>query len=423
MKVKITPSSCQGQIVIPPSKSMSHRAIICASLAAGESVISNVAYSDDIQVTIAGMRNLGAVIETFDTHLKIKGIKDFKGLKTNTIFCKESGSTLRFFIPIFSLCDKTICFTGENRLLKRPQKIYEDIFKSQGIPYHQDNEKIEIGGCLHSGEYTLDGSISSQFISGLLFTLPLLQEDSIIHIKEPYQSRSYVDLTIEMLALYGIEVTYCDQNTLLIKGNQTFKPCDYSIEGDYSQAAFFAVLASINHDIDLLGIKHDSQQGDRQIMDIITSFGSKVTAIKDGYHIQKGMLFPHQVDLQNCPDLGPILCILMMYTKGESRIYNAERLRYKESDRIASMEHELSKCGVSIKSDENSITIIGTNNYHASKELCGHKDHRIVMALSIAATVFDTPTIIEEAEYISKSYPSFFKDLAAIGIACEVYDE
>ncbi|MDF9825275.1 3-phosphoshikimate 1-carboxyvinyltransferase [Breznakia sp. PF5-3] len=423
MKVSVQPSSCHGAIHIPPSKSMSHRAIICAALADGKSTISNIAYSDDIKVTIDGMRKLGATIETKQDSIVVQGIKGFNHLKTKEIFCKESGSTLRFFIPIFSLCDTPVSFTGENRLLKRPQTIYEDIFHNQGISYYQDENKIEIGGKLQPGTYELDGNVSSQFISGLLFALPLLDGDSTIHIKEPYESRSYVDLTLEMLNLYGIEATYKDSNTLQINGNQTYKSYDYTIEGDYSQAGFYAVLACINNDLDLIGITHNSKQGDKQIIDIVKAFGTDVKTINDGYRIKKMSLHPSDIDLQNCPDLGPILTILMMNTKGTSKLYNTERLRIKESDRSKSMESELKKCGVDIKASDDEIIINGNPPYACDEILSGHKDHRIVMSLVIAATIMDKPITITNAEYVNKSYPAFYDDLKTIGIITELHHE
>lgn len=423
MKVKIYPSKFAGEVVIPPSKSMSHRAIICASLANGTSTISNVAYSDDIKITIEGMKQLGAKITCLKDSVIVKGIKTFNSMKNDTVFCNESGSTLRFFIPIFSLCDKQISFTGRNRLLKRPQTIYEDIFKAQSIDYLQDDEKIQIGGKLHPAHYELKGDVSSQFISGLLFTLPLLEADSTIHIKEPYESRSYVDLTLQMLHLFGIKADYSDANTLVIPGNQHYVAHDYTIEGDYSQLAFFAVLATINNDLKCLGITHNSLQGDKQIISILKNAGANISEIENGYLIKKASLQGSEIDLKDCPDLGPILTIMAMYTNGKTRIYNAQRLRYKESDRIAAMEEELNKCGVSITTSEGEIIIHGANHYRCNESLSGHKDHRIVMSLSVAATLFNQPIIIEEAQAINKSYPTFFDDLQKLGCKVDMLDD
>lgn len=423
MKVKVYPSKVHGKVVIPPSKSMSHRAIICAALANGRSEISNVAYSDDIKITIAGMQQLGANITCLEDRVIVEGIKDFNDLQDTTIFCNESGSTLRFFIPIFSLCNREIHFTGRNRLLKRPQTIYENIFKQQDIPYYQDDEKISIGGSLKPGNYELNGDVSSQFISGLLFTLPLLDGDSTIHIKEPYESRSYVDLTLEMLERYGIHAHYSDSNTLVIKGNQTYQPNNYNIEGDYSQLGFFAVLATINNDLHCGGLIHNSKQGDKQIISILKDAGARIEEVEDGFKIYKSSLQPTKIDLQDCPDLGPILNVMAMYAQGETTIYNAQRLRYKESDRIAAMEEELLKLGATIHTTESEIIIHGNKSYHGDVSLSGHKDHRIVMSLSVAATLFDKPVMIEGAQAINKSYPTFFEDLTRIGVKVDILDD
>lgn len=423
MRVKVHPSKVGGSVKIPPSKSMSHRAIICASLASGTSTISNVAYSDDIKITIEGMKQLGAKITCLEDSVIVEGIQSFDHLKKDTIFCNESGSTLRFFIPIFSLCDKPLCFTGKNRLLKRPQTIYEKIFNEQNIEYVHNDEYIKIGGSLQPSNYILNGDVSSQFISGLLFALPLLKSDSSIHIKEPYESRSYVDLTLEMLQRYGIKASYKDANTLVIPGNQSYKPCDYTIEGDYSQLGFFAVLAAINNDLTCTGLIHDSLQGDKEIIPILKRAGVNIEEVNNGFLIKKSALHASEIDLNDCPDLGPILNVMAMYAKGETHIYNAQRLRYKESDRIEAMESELKKCGVKMHSEEGDIFINGNTHYESEAVLSGHKDHRIVMSLCVAASLFDHSVIIEGAEAINKSYPAFFEDYHSIGGKVEILDD
>lgn len=423
MKAIIHPSKVHGEITIPPSKSMAHRAIICAALSKGTSTITNISYSDDIIATLDGIQQLGAQIKHDKDCVCIKGISDFTQLKSNTIFCNESGSTLRFFIPIFSLCNQEIQFTGKNRLLKRPQTIYEDIFHDQNLIYQHNEEAITIHGALKSGHYKLQGDVSSQFISGLLFALPLLDSDSTIHIKEPFESRSYVDLTLEMLHHFQIEAFYQDANTIYIKGNQTYQATTYQVEGDYSQMAFYAVLAAINNDLTINGITSDSKQGDKTILSILQNASIPTKEISCGYHITHKEIKGSEIDLQNCPDLGPILCVLGMYAKGTTRIYNAQRLRYKESDRIAAMEEELKKCNVQIRTNESEIIINGKNEYAGNVTLHSHNDHRIVMSLCVAATMFHQSITIENAEAINKSYPDFFKDMASIGVKVElIYD-
>ena len=422
MKVKIYPSKCFGKVNLPPSKSMAHRSIICASLAQGKSKLENIAYSDDIIATIEGMKKLGAKISKEKDSLIVEGIKNFSQLTNSIIDCNESGSTLRFFIPIFSLTDKKIEFRGKNRLLQRPQKIYEEIFKKQNLFYYQDNNKIEIDGKLKSGEYIINGNISSQFISGLLFTLPLLTEDSIIKIIPPFESKSYIDLTIDMLKKFGIEVLFLDDLTLTIKGNQKYIATDYKVEGDFSQLGFFAVLGAINNDLICEGLDINSKQGDREIIEILKNCGIKIEELENGYKIFRGLPKAYNINLENCPDLGPILTVLSAYGDGEFKIYNAQRLRYKESDRIEAMENELKKLGVQISSDKSNIYIKGNSKYISCNEVFGHKDHRIVMSLAIFATLLDSPLIIEGAEAISKSYPNFFEDLKNLNIKIEITD-
>lgn len=415
MKVTVTPSACSGSVKIPPSKSMSHRAILCACLAPGVSHIDNIAYSVDVQTTIEGMRALGAEIECYEHSLKINGIKDFNHLNASVINCNESGSTLRFFIPLFAATGQRVSFTGKNRLLKRPQKIYEDLFKAQGCFYEQDEHSITIEGALKPGNYTLPGNVSSQFISGLLFILPLLEDDSRIHIENTFESKSYVLLTMQMLEEFGVQVSFEDENTLYIKGNQHYHAHDTAVEGDFSQFAFFAVMAAINHDLDILGVRHDSLQGDKQILEIIKDFGITVKEIEGGYHVCKGEPHAHDIDLHNCPDLGPIVCTLAMASQGCTKIYNAGRLRIKESDRILAMETELRKFGCDISSSEDEIIIYGGMT-QTPAALSGWKDHRIVMALTVAAAIADHEVIIDEAEYIEKSYPAFFDDCRKVMI-------
>ena len=419
MKAVIRPSKAGGSVKIPPSKSMAHRAIICASLADGKSVISNIDYSVDITTTIECMRKLGAQIIRGESTVTVQGIKNFDSLQDSLIQCNESGSTLRFLIPVFSLTNRRVTFTGKNRLLKRPQKIYEDIFKNAGLHFAQDEEKIEIQGALPSGEYTLSGGVSSQFISGLLFTLPMLAENSKIHILPPFESRSYIDLTIQMLAKFGIEIAWEDDLTLYIKGGQKYKAHDETVEGDFSQFAFFGVLSAINSPVDIYGMDPESLQGDKQILEILSQFGCDVAYQNGIYRISAEKLTSADIDLKNCPDLGPVLCTLAAFSNGTTRVYNAGRLRLKESDRIQAMERECAKFGCTITSDDNEMII--HNGYSVPTEtLYGWKDHRIVMACAVALSVLGGE--IDGCEAITKSYPSFFEDMKKAGIEVELYD-
>ena len=399
---------------------MAHRAIICAALADGESVISNIDYSVDISTTIDCMKKLGAHIECGETTVKIKGIKDFAHITDTHIECNESGSTLRFLIPVFSLTGQKITFTGKNRLLKRPQKIYEEIFTEAGLFFEQTEDKIEILGALPAKQYTLSGGVSSQFISGLLFTLPLLKEDSTISILPPFESRSYIDLTIQMMAKFGVEIVWQDDLTLYIKGGQKYIARSETVEGDFSQFAFFGVLSAINSPIDICGMDPASLQGDKQILQILSDFGCDVSFENGVYKVNaRNGLKAAPIDLKNCPDLGPVLCTLAMFSDGTTHITNANRLRIKESDRILAMQTECAKMGCTIIDTENEMFIRG-GFAEPCETLTGWKDHRIVMACAVALSVLGGT--IDGCEAITKSYPSFFDDLKKAGIEVRLYD-
>ena len=416
MRARITPAKIDsGNITIPPSKSLAHRAIICACLAPGRSVISNIDYSVDIRATIEGMRHLGASIKEDKDTLFIDGIETFQ-YDGDVVNCHESGSTLRFFLPLFSLTGKRATFSGSKRLIERPQNVYEMLFQEQGIDFVRTYPNIIIDGRLKPGELTLKGNVSSQFITGLLFALPLLEADSKIHIEPPFESRSYVDLTIQMLKRFQIIVEYEDAYTLAIKGNQQYQPTDVLVEGDYSQLVFWASLGVLNHSVETHGLDLHSLQGDKKTIDIFQSMNAGIKVLDDGYQFCPGTLNGTVIDLNDCPDLGPMLFALATQANGKTTFQNAGRLRIKESDRI---ETELKKLGCSISSTFGTVTITGPVKLQGNVTLHGHNDHRIVMALSILATIADEPITIDDAQAISKSYPGFFKDLASCGIFIE----
>lgn len=419
MKVKITPSTVDGKISIPASKSMAHRAIICASLSEGQSIVSNVTNSKDIEATIGCMKALGAQIEQLDeSTYKIKGTKLSNQTGNITCNANESGSTLRFLIPFATCTNAKVKFLGQGRLLQRPMDVYANEFKKQDINFIQNEKEIIVDGSLQAKDYVVRGDISSQFITGLMFVLPLLEKDSTLTITEPYESKSYVNLTLQMLHKFGIEIIETSSNSYFIKGNQSYKASNVSVEGDFSQLAFFAVLGTLNHDIQCSNMDLSSQQGDKAILDFIPSYSTK----EDTITIHKSTPNTQTIDLSNCPDLGPILCVLASFTKGETRIINCARLRMKESDRIEAMETELKKWNVNITSTFDSITIHGNEEYNldSSVEIFGHNDHRIVMAMSVFGLCANTPCIIDDAQAISKSYPTFFDDIKKLGGKVEI---
>ncbi len=420
MRATVYPGCPKGQISIPPSKSMAHRAIICASLAEGKSEIKNIAYSDDIMTTIEAMRLWGAQITCFPDHLWITGTAGRFPQEEFVVDCHESGSTLRFLIPIFSLSGHPVHFQGRNRLLQRPQSVYEKIFQDQHLFYAQNEQEIVLQGPLASCGYVVKGDISSQFISGLLFSLPLLPGDSRIIVEPPFESASYVALTLQMLERFGVHVIFEDENTLFITGGQHYMATDYTVEGDFSQGAFFATLAAAKGNLQMMGLRHDSMQGDKEILSILQKAGAKIAAIENGYSIKKAALCGTEIDLADCPDLGPILTVLGALAQGETKISHAARLRYKESDRIAAMEIELRKAGIQIESTQDDIVIKGGYQQEAGLVFEAHKDHRIAMSLAVLGACMEQPVVIEGAQAVAKSYPNFFADLQKVGIKVDI---
>lgn len=416
MKIEIIASRPKGSITIPPSKSMAHRAIICACLADGKSILTNIDYSQDILATLNAMETLGAKIHKEDHQLTIIGVNNIINPNHLDINCFESGSTLRFLIPLFSLSNQAISFMGSDRLLQRPQSIYQNLFDQQGLQFKQSNTSIQIKGSLKAQIFKLKGDVSSQFISGLLFALPLLKEDSILEISEPFESRSYVDLTLDILKNFGIQASFKDAYTLIIPGNQKYQACDYSVEGDDSQMAFFAVLGSFLGDIEVRGLNKHSKQGDRVIIDILRNMGALIEDTETGYRFHASTLKGLEIDLSDCPDLGPILCVAASCAEGETIIKNAGRLRIKESDRILAMETELRKFGVTIHSTDDTIHIRNTLIKKTKIECDSHNDHRIAMSLSVLSLILKQDITLTHAQSIHKSYPNFYEDLRKLGV-------
>lgn len=415
MKVRIEPSKNKGNaIVIPPSKSLAHRLIIAACLSKEESIISNVDYSKDIIATINAMRTIGAsIIETGST-LTIIGNPDFKH-PIKKVDCNESGSTLRFLIPLLSLSNQPVEFCGQGRLLSRPQDVYQQLFAQDKALFKHTSESILVHGALVGGHYIVRGDISSQFITGLLFALPLLKQDSTIEILEPFESKSYVDLTLDVLKTFKIEVQQ-KGNIITIAGNQCYRGTKAVVEGDFSQLAFFAGLGLINQETEVRGLNPNSLQGDKAILKIIEDFNGQYECLEDGYRFYPSKLQGTTVDLQDCPDLGPMVMALAAIASGKTHIINALRLRIKESDRIQAMEDELQKLGVEISSLPDEVFIVGNQTLKGNQALNGHNDHRIVMALSILSTICINSNVINDAQAITKSYPRFFDDLKKLAI-------
>lgn len=414
MNVRLTPSEVRGTVTAPPSKSMAHRAILCAALAPGRSRVDNLAFSQDILATLNAVRALGARVETGDSWAVIDGPQRIAAQDGVCVDCAESGSTLRFLIPVFAQTGADVRFTGRGRLLERPQGVYEALFAEKGVAFTHTPAEVRVRGPLPAGEYEVDGGVSSQFITGLLLALPLCGAPCRVTVRPPFESRSYVGLTLRAMADFGVHIEE-NGNTYCINGEEKYVPANYAVEGDYSQAAFFAVLGAVCGGVTVRGLREDSLQGDRVILDILARCGASFTREGGAVRFEKSRLHGARIDIADCPDLGPILMVLGLFCEGETVLENAARLRVKESDRIAAMEAEIRKLGGQITSDENTVTVRASRLHAPDAPLDSHNDHRVVMAMAVAALGAGVPAVIENAQAVAKSYPDFFDVLRSIG--------
>lgn len=416
MDIKVYPGRLSGRVEIPSSKSYSHRCIIAAALAEGMSRVSGVTASKDIEVTSEAMRTLGAEISadgdvyTVTGHgFDDDGLRDgVSGVKMD-IDCCESGSTLRFIIPVAAVLGANATFHGRANLPNRPITPYVREFKGKGVSFEPESGlPITISGRLRAGEYRLEGDISSQFITGLMMALPLCNEDSVIKLTSPLQSKPYADMTMDTLRKFGVnifETTFEGLPMYLIKGGQRYRPCDIRVEGDYSQAAFFFTANVIGSQVHIGNLPENSVQGDRAIVRIIKEMGSELS--------------PFTVDVSDIPDLVPILAVLGSFGKGTSRLVNAARLKLKESDRLEMTAANLNAIGGRVRAGKDFLEIDPVE-WFTGGVVQAHDDHRLVMSAAIAALRAESPVIIEGAQAVNKSYPRFFEDLRALGGRAEV---
>lgn len=400
MNILIKPSLATGSINAPPSKSYAHRLLICAALANGESIISNVELNDDITATINCLEALGAEIEINNKSVRIKGIKRSDKLKSSELFCNESGSTLRFLIPISLVFSEKTLFKGKGRLLERPQSVYDELFEKIGCFLEKSESGLICGGELKSGCFELRGDVSSQFITGLLFTLPLLNGDSEIILTTPLESTPYIDITIDALSRFGVEITKTEKG-YYVKGNQTFKPRNFAVEGDWSNAAFLDAFNLLGGAVRVEGLNKKSFQGDK--------------AYK-GFYEQLKIGCP-DIDITDCPDLAPVLIACASLLNG-ARFTGTSRLKIKESDRGEAMKAELKKFGVDVIVNDNEIIVPDSQLKTPGEPLYCHNDHRIAMALSVVCS--RVGGILLNPQCVNKSYPEFFDDIKTLGIQYDV---
>ena len=400
MKIKIFKGIATGTVAAPPSKSIAHRALICGALSE-KSIIGNVSDSDDMKATLGCLKVLGADVVKNGNEIKIGALDIKKAPKNALLDCIESGSTLRFMLPLCALTGEKITLRGSSRLLSRPLSVYEEIFKQDNVLFENNGEEITVCGKLKGGEYRLRGDVSSQFVSGLLFALPLCERDSRIILTGKVESRPYIDLTIDALKNFGISIEV-NKNVLEIKGEQVYSSKNFEIEGDCSNAAFLDAFNYLGGNVTVTGLNDKTLQGDRVYKQFFEAMDSERNEV---------------FDLSDCPDLAPILFSLSA-AKRDTKFIGTKRLKIKESDRAEAMKQELKKFGIDLQTAENSVYVSGGELSSPTEPLYGHNDHRIVMSLAVLCTL--TGGIIDGAEAVAKSYPDFFDDLKQLSIGYEI---
>lgn len=419
MDIRVYPATLSGVFTPPASKSASHRAVIACALSGGTSHISSLASNDDILVTQRAMTALGAHIELCGQTTVIQGITHPP--KRALIYCGESGSTLRFLLPVAAALSVTAIFDGTGRLPSRPiDMLLKELRKNGVTDDYRGTMPFTISGRLRGGRYEIDGSVSSQFVTGLLFALPLCEEDSQIVLRGRLESRPYVDMTVALLRRFGVKITET-QSGYLVPGGQRYTPCDLTVEGDWSGAAFFLAAGAVGGNVSCRGVDFASMQGDRAVTSLLAAFGAKVAQSGDTVTVGAAPLTAVTIDASDIPDLVPILAVTAAFANGDTVITGAQRLRIKESDRLAAIERLLFGLGGRVTLTDDGLIVHGEAAL-AGGEADSFGDHRIAMAAAIAATRCDKPVVIRGAECVSKSYPQFFAQLTALGGRCDELD-
>lgn len=417
--VQVYPGKLQGTVTIPPSKSDAHRAVICAALSRGVSKIAPIELSEDITATLRAVETLGVSVRLEENVLTVDG-SALGTARSRELDCGESGSTLRFFIPIAAALGLPVRFTGRGRLPQRPLGTYLECLPPSGVNCQSTGGlPFSIHGKLQGGRFAVAGNVSSQFITGLLLALPLTGEDSEIVLTTPLQSAGYVEMTIRTMAAFGVTV----EKTMAgyrIAGGQRYQPQNYAVESDWSQAGFYLAAGALGSRLALHGLRRDSIQGDRTAEAVFSAFGAQLEWQGKALIVSPGVLRGIAVDASQIPDLVPPIAAAAALAEGESKITGAGRLRLKESDRLAAMASAINALGGSVQEEEDGLVIQGVSSLKGGR-VSGCNDHRIVMAMAVAALRAGGPVEITDPHSIRKSYPSFFKEYNRLGGNAHVF--
>ena len=409
MNIRIRPVPLHGAVTPPPSKSQAHRLILCAALAEGRSIIRNLAFSQDIRATLGCVSALGASwTEQESGVIAVNGIggREFTGALPH-LDCGESGSTLRFLIPVALAVAGGAEFSGRGRLMQRPQKPYFDLFDQMGIKYEQKDDRLRVEGRLRAGEYRMAGNVSSQFFTGLLYALPLLEGQSQIIPTTALESEDYIRMTIQAQKLAGLSVEELPGGGYAVQG-QCYRPMDVAVEADWSQAGFWYAAKNLGSDLTICGMDEQSLQGDRRIAEFAALLG------REG---------DREIDASQCPDLVPPLAAMAALRRGDCRITGAARLRIKESDRLAAVTAALNAMGARGEEFPEELLIHGAGSLKGGAVIDCCNDHRIAMMCAVAATrAKGGETVLQGAECVRKSYPDFWQVYRALGGDFDVLD-
>lgn len=409
--VRVKAAAARGVFAAPPSKSAAHRALIAAALS-GDSRIRSISQSEDMTATLACLTALGAAYDRAGDTVTFRAAN---GEGTAIADCGESGSTLRFFVPIFAAMGKSVTFIGRGRLPQRPMTTYEECLPPHGVSLARPSVEggiVTVSGKLRGGRYEVAGDVSSQFITGLLFALPLCEEDSEIVLTTPLQSGDYVEMTLDTLRQAGIAVKKTASG-FTVKGGQTYRLQEHTVEGDWSQAAFLLVAGALGGDITVTNLRLDSKQGDKRIVSLLEDMGAAIVCEGEAVRCRKSALKGIEADVADIPDLVPVLSVAAAAAVGTSRWYNAARLRLKESDRLASTAALIHALGGCCEEQADALVIRGVPLHGGT--VCGENDHRIVMSGAVASLLTDDEVVLTDAHSVAKSWPDFFETYKAWG--------
>lgn len=414
MNIRLKPCRFCGEVTAISSKSDAHRLLIASALSDRPTSISCNARSADITATVNCLNSLGADIKFVDGGISVKPIKEKR--KSAVLDCNESGSTIRFLLPVAAALGTNTEFTGGGRLPERPLSPLREQMEAHGVVFSPINVfPVKISGEMVSGEFTIKGNISSQFITGLLFALPLLNGNSVINVIPPVESRPYIDMTLNTLKKFGITVTE-ENNSFFIPGGQKYaSPGTVESEGDWSNSAFFLTAGAVSGRVTVTGLDVSSVQGDKQILTILKEMGAEITVEQGSITVKKGDLHGINIDARNIPDLVPIISVAAAAANnGKTVITGAERLKIKESDRLTAVYESLKALGVDISKTDDGL-VINKTGIVGGGAVSGYNDHRMVMALSVLSAVSSDDIILRGAEAVNKSYPNFFEDFSSLG--------